>query len=129
MECSSGTYVRSLGRDLAESLGTAAVMSSLVRTAIGGFQLESSCTLEQLVEQGLPAWLLPPARAVEGLPKLVLSQAEATEIGHGRALPRVVEGDESPWAAFSEQGDLVAVLARRADGALGPTINFPPQAE
>ena len=37
IDCSGGTYVRSLGRDLAESLGTAAVMSALVRTAIGRF--------------------------------------------------------------------------------------------
>ena len=37
IECGSGTYVRSLGRDLAASLGTAAVMSALVRTAIGAF--------------------------------------------------------------------------------------------
>ena len=42
IECGSGTYVRSLGRDLAESLGTAAVMSRLTRTAIGGFRVEEA---------------------------------------------------------------------------------------
>ena len=42
VECGSGTYIRSLGRDLAESLGTAAVMSALVRTAIGGFRVEEA---------------------------------------------------------------------------------------
>ena len=39
IRCGSGTYVRSLGADLAESLGTAAVMSALVRTEIGPFRL------------------------------------------------------------------------------------------
>ncbi len=42
VDCGSGTYIRSLGRDLAESLGTAAVMSGLVRTAIGKFDLEEA---------------------------------------------------------------------------------------
>jgi tRNA pseudouridine55 synthase len=42
VRCGGGTYVRSLGRDLAASLGTAAVMSELVRTAIGGFRIEQS---------------------------------------------------------------------------------------
>ena len=37
IECGGGTYVRSLGRDLAESLGTAAVMSALVRRPSGVF--------------------------------------------------------------------------------------------
>ena len=42
IECSGGTYIRSLGRDLAESLGTAAVMSALERTAIGWFRIEQA---------------------------------------------------------------------------------------
>ena len=42
VECGSGTYVRSLGRDLAETLGTAAVMSALVRTSIGSHRLEEA---------------------------------------------------------------------------------------
>ena len=42
IECGSGTYVRSLGRDLAESVGTAAVMAALVRTRIGPFTIETA---------------------------------------------------------------------------------------
>ena len=42
IECGSGTYVRSLGRDLAESLGTGAVMSALERTAIGPFRVQEA---------------------------------------------------------------------------------------
>ena len=42
VDCGSGTYIRSLGRDLAESLGTSAVMSALVRTAIGNFDLDEA---------------------------------------------------------------------------------------
>ena len=54
IECSSGTYVRSLGRDLAEQLGTGAVMSALVRTAIGSFRVEDSIDVSEVesVEPG-----------------------------------------------------------------------------
>ena len=48
IHCGSGTYVRSLGRDLAESLGTSAVMSGLVRTAIGDFTLDTAWGCEDL---------------------------------------------------------------------------------
>ena len=48
VECSGGTYIRSLGRDLAESLGTAAVMSALERTAIGGFRIEQAADPREL---------------------------------------------------------------------------------
>lgn len=46
--CGSGTYIRLLGRDLAESLGTSAVMSALVRTSIGGFVLADAVDPRQL---------------------------------------------------------------------------------
>lgn len=50
IKCSSGTYVRSLGRDIAEKLGTTAVMCSLVRTENGVFDLSSSINLKSLEE-------------------------------------------------------------------------------
>ena len=63
IRCGSGTYVRSLGRDLAESLGTAAVMSELVRTAVGPFCVEEACVLRELNRDSLARRLLPaPAR-------------------------------------------------------------------
>jgi len=48
LRCGSGTYVRSVGRDLAESLGTGAVMSELTRTAIGDFCVGDAINIEQL---------------------------------------------------------------------------------
>lgn len=53
IQCGSGTYIRSLGRDLAQYLGTSAVMSDLVRTAVGVFTLETafSLTLENITPE------------------------------------------------------------------------------
>ena len=50
MECSKGTYVRSIGRDLALKLGTFGYISSLRRTKVGSFDLSGTISLEKLEE-------------------------------------------------------------------------------
>jgi tRNA pseudouridine55 synthase len=126
IECSGGTYVRSLGRDLAESVGSAAVMSALVRTAIGHFNIANAWTLDRLNADTLGQALLPTAEAVRALPAIVLSPAEAIRIGLGQTIdtpaPDAMAHD---LAAFDDQGRLVSILRRRPDGSLGPIRNFP----
>ena len=68
IECGSGTYIRSLGRDLAESLGSAAVMSALVRTAIGSFRIEQAIDPGDLNCRNWIDHLHSPMEAVELLP-------------------------------------------------------------
>ncbi|HUY35355.1 MAG TPA: tRNA pseudouridine(55) synthase TruB [Pirellulales bacterium] len=126
IECGSGTYVRALGRDLAGSLNTAAVMSALVRTAIGDFRLEDACRPEQLTRENLPEWLSPPARAVERLASVRLTAAEATQLRRGIAIARSVDsasGDER--AAIGPDGELVAVVEVQANGRLRPARVLP----
>ena len=50
VDCSKGTYIRALARDLGEALGSGAFLSSLRRTKNGGFTLEDAVTLEQALE-------------------------------------------------------------------------------
>ena len=69
IECGSGTYIRSIGRDLGEQLGCGAVMSELVRTRIGPFSLDESTGLDDLTSESLPTQLIPPAAAVGELPR------------------------------------------------------------
>ena len=69
IECSGGTYVRSLGRDLAESLGTAAVMSALVRTAIGPWTLDTAVDPRTLTAADWQARLDPLRKALSALPR------------------------------------------------------------
>ena len=64
IECSGGTYVRSLGRDLAESLGTAAVMSALVRTAIGPWTLDTAVDPRTLTAADWQARLDPLGQGI-----------------------------------------------------------------
>jgi tRNA pseudouridine55 synthase len=134
IECSGGTYVRSLGRDLAESVGSCAVMSALVRTAIGHFQLEAGWPLERLDAITLGQALLPPAEAVRGLATRVLTSDEAARIARGQTIAALasrptdnVPTDNVPtdeFAAFDEQGRLVSILGHRDDGSLGPLRNL-----
>lgn len=122
IRCGSGTYVRSLGRDLAESLGTGAVMSGLVRTAIGKFAFEQSCTPEQVLEQGVEQFLQPVTRAVAGLVSTELSPAEIEDVRHGRSIERP-NLDAEEVAAMDDRGNLVAILVPRR-GAWGPKMVF-----
>lgn len=127
VECGSGTYVRSLGRDLAVSLGTAAVMSQLTRTAIGDFTIEEAVSLDALAPDHWTNRLLPPLRAVERLPCVTLGDVEVARIRFGQpiAVPPPVGGD-AEIAAVDHAGRLVAILVPRGPGLWGPTCNLPP---
>ncbi|MCX7426620.1 MAG: tRNA pseudouridine(55) synthase TruB [Planctomycetia bacterium] len=126
VECGGGTYVRSLGRDLAESLGTAAVMSGLTRTAVGGFSIDRAVGPGQLDKATLADHVLPAILAVPTLPRVVLSAEETTEIGHGRIIRFRPELPEAPeYAALDAAGRLAAILVPRSTG-LGPLHNLPP---
>jgi tRNA pseudouridine55 synthase len=122
IECSSGTYVRSLGRDLAELVGSAAVMSALERTAIGGFNLAESAVLEDLSAAAIPNLLIDPVQAVSELPQRTLSADELYRVQRGQFLPGEAN-DPSPVAALLPDGSLVALLELGARG-YSPTKNF-----
>ena len=128
IECGAGTYVRSLGRDLAESLSTAAVMSGLVRTAVGGFHIEDAVEPQLLSPDGWMQYLRPPVAAAEGLPRVDLSPEEAARVRQGQTIEKVArERDAEELAALDADGRLVAILAPRGAGRLGPTRTFPPE--
>jgi len=124
IDCGSGTYVRSLGRDIAAALGTAAVMSALRRTAIGSFTAETACQLHDLTAQTLEDRLLPPVRAVEHLPTVRLSPAQIEEIAHGRAIQAVPSAPGPYAAAIDASGNLLATLRTIRPGLLSPHRNF-----
>lgn len=129
MRCGSGTYVRSLGRDLAEALGTSAVMSALTRTAIGEFAVENAIDVENLDSIELAEHLCSPLLAVPHLSQITLSEAQATEIRHGRLICTSEVTTSPPkadevFAAVSSDGQLLALLCEKRPGWLGPTCNF-----
>lgn len=124
VECGSGTYIRSLGRDLAERVGTSAVMSALTRTAIGPFRLADAWTPEQLTLDGLASWLQPPLAAVPYLERLTLSAAELERVRNGLRMSHSALRLAGEVAALDENGDLRAILAAEPDGTLRPLRNL-----
>ena len=125
IRCGSGTYIRSLGRDLAECLGTGAIMSQLVRTRIGDFRLEQTISPVDLTIEKIQDHLQPPQLAVRHLPVMQLSVDQSRELSFGRT----IAGSESQeCAAVDEQGNLIAILKEKSPGLLKPHINFAPSA-
>lgn len=112
VRCGSGTYVRSLGRDIGDALATGAVMSSLVRTAVGSFTLDQACDPAALTADGWHTHLLPARRAVEHLPAITVSADEIESLATGRPLHREPGrlAASPAYAALDAAGNLIAVL-------------------
>jgi tRNA pseudouridine55 synthase len=124
MCCGSGTYVRSLGRDLARAVGTEAVMSALRREAIGPFAAEAALRVEVLTETTIRELLLPPTLALGEMPRIVVTPEEQQRLGYGQAIVGRAIRQPSELAAVNAAGQLLAVLAPDGLGNWKPTKNF-----
>jgi tRNA pseudouridine55 synthase len=117
VECSSGTYVRTLAADLGVLLGGGAHLRNLRRTEVGDFSVEGAVTLEALEASptGSDA-VLEPVSALPGMARAVVDQELAAAVRHGKVLPadvlRAATGTSAgpgPWAVLSEDGQVLAV--------------------
>ncbi|MFC7580878.1 tRNA pseudouridine(55) synthase TruB [Schaalia naturae] len=124
VECSSGTYVRALARDIGSALGTGAHLTRLRRTEVGSFTLSDAETLAELtarVERGEALPLIGLDTAVRAMfPDLVLDEDEAIRFSHGQAPrrdPAALEAlrgsaGEGPVGVLAPDGATVLGLAR-----------------
>ncbi|MEM7797144.1 MAG: tRNA pseudouridine(55) synthase TruB [Cyanobacteria bacterium P01_C01_bin.118] len=71
--CGTGTYIRSIARDLGQRLGVGGTLASLLRTQSSGFTLDTSVTFETVAKQTTHPALIAPAEAMGHLPEVVLS--------------------------------------------------------
>ncbi len=128
--CGKGTYVRTLGRDIAKSLGSDTVMTALQRTSIGEFSIDSAVTLEQIEQDSLESILVDARSMVTTLPTTELNEAEIEKLRHGKRLSPIawnVAESDAEIAATNEAGQLLAILERKSDAEFGSKINFVPQ--
>jgi tRNA pseudouridine55 synthase len=117
VECSSGTYVRSLAADLGAALGGGAHLRRLRRTAVGSFTEAEARSLDDLL-------VLPPPVAVRDLPSVVVGPELAREVAHGKVLEvdhLGVVGD-GPWAVLDSQEALLAVYQPHKPGTVKPAV-------
>jgi tRNA pseudouridine55 synthase len=126
-----GTYIRALARDLGEALGTFAHIVALRRLAVGPFRAEGAISLEKLAALGHSAaasgHLLPIETALDDIPALALSEAEAHRLRCGQAVTPLRPDDRARIDQLGEGatvqavtgGKLVAV-AEISAGAIRP---------
>jgi len=118
VECSSGTYVRSLAADLGHALGGGAHLRALRRTRIGSFGENEAHPVDTLV-------LRPAAVALRDMPSTSIDASTAAAVAHGKVLTRGVLGIEGdgPWAVLDEAGTLLAVYEPTdKDDAVKPAV-------
>ena len=123
VDCSSGTYVRTLAADLGAALGGGAHLRSLRRTAIGPFTAGRAAPLEE-------AALLPPSEAVSFLDRVAVGADVAELVRRGRRLVRagqeVAFPGEGPWAVVEvATGDLLAVYRLAGEQAVPDVVLAP----
>ena len=114
VECSSGTYVRALARDLGAALGTGGHLTALRRTRVGPFTLADAVTLDELAAGMRVLDLTTAARRCFRV--RVLSEPEVVAVRHGRSVAPGAAGAE-PVAAVGPDGRVVALLVDRQAGA------------
>ena len=119
VDCSSGTYIRSLAADLGRALGGGAHLRSLRRTAVGGYRLSDAGSIES-------PNLLPVSAAVRHLAAADVDDETAVLVGHGRILTPEQLGvtGAGPWAVCDAAGELLAVYETHPKGAK-PSVVIP----
>jgi tRNA pseudouridine55 synthase len=134
VDCSSGTYVRSLAADLGHALGGGAHLRNLRRTAIGSFDLSAARPLEQIE-------VLEPREALRDYPAVIVRGETADSARHGSVLtleelgvpnavlpPQkgigipVAEPAEGPWAVLDPEGRLLGLYESHREGKAKPAV-------
>ncbi len=86
VDCSKGTYIRSLCRDIGEALGCGATMTELIRTATGGFDIKDAVSLDDLTRENITEFILPEETALKYLPEVFVTEKQAVRFSNGGQL-------------------------------------------
>lgn len=111
VDCSKGTYVRTLAYDLAKELGYPGVMSSLTRTKSGGFELDQTLSLTDIQDameaQIMNRYVYPMDYALQNYPHLELTEAQWKKVQNGGWLSGL--NTQEPEIALTYQGEVKAL--------------------
>jgi tRNA pseudouridine55 synthase len=125
VDCSSGTYVRALARDLGVALGVGGHLTALRRTRIGAFDVSEAASADDLTTAELAA---PGSVATRVLGSLDVSAEEARDLRHGKRLTGAAARlARSPAAAIAPDGTLVGIVDKRGDDVKS-VMNMPEEA-
>lgn len=124
IECGSGTYVRSLGRDIGARVGSAAIMTALQRTAIGSFSVANAVSAMDLNAHSISQHLLPVDHCLDSLERVVINDAQARGLIDAQPLHLPSHADFDRVIAVDRKDRVLAVLHRRDENIFTPKINF-----
>jgi len=131
IDCSSGTYIRALARDLGYALGVGGHLTALRRTRIGGYNIADALQLDQLNADDLN--ILPSKDAARAqFDSRELNDQEVIDLRHGKRLKlgeivTATSAKDRSIAAFGPDGSLVAMLTN-SDGQLKSSVVFQEEA-
>lgn len=126
VDCSKGTYIRTLCQDIGEALGCGAHMAGLTRTRSGQFQIENSITLEEVeqrIMQGDAGFIHSIAEALPGYPKIVVAERNAWRIRNGIAAEVAGLEEGKSYCIYDEKGALLSI-STQTDGKLKMDKSF-----
>lgn len=116
VECSRGTYVRAIARDVGEAIGVGGHLRSLRRFGVGAFRAEDAFPLsEYMARDEIEPRLLPPESAVAHLVQAEVDDEGAEALRHGRPISWGGEETDGPIALISA-GRLIGIAEKREDG-------------
>ena len=108
--CGSGTYLRSLARDLGEALGVGGYLGQLTRTAYGGLRVESAVRLDELDDlDAVQRHLLPAEAVLPEMQPVRLTAEQEAQVRQGRPVRVLPEPRPGPLRAHDDRGRLVAL--------------------
>lgn len=121
IDCSKGTYIRTLCEDIGAELGCGAYMNSLVRTKSGRFTIEKSYTTEEIVKisevGGLEDIIIPVPELFHDFSKIILSAEEAARVVNGARIRKEGLQDKACYRLFAPDGKFLSV-SEYEDGVL-----------
>ena len=127
IQCGSGTYIRSIGRDVGIALGSGAVMTALNRSAIGSFDLATAISTQNIDANNLNNKLISPLAAFPGCQSKTLDVEQIAKLKNGHVFAASeLECDNNceRIIGLDQQDNLLAVFGPHKTGTFKPELNF-----
>ena len=122
VHCSKGTYIRTLCKDIGEALGCGGCMASLRRVGAGGYTVEESVPLQQLLDSDAPEQYLRPVDSMfTQYPAVTLTAKQETRCRNGNSFS--VTMAPGTYRAYGEKGEFLA-LSKVEDGVMSTIKSF-----
>ncbi|MFL6077536.1 MAG: tRNA pseudouridine(55) synthase TruB [Mycobacteriales bacterium] len=121
VECSSGTYVRALARDLGGTLGVGGHLTALRRTRVGPYTLDQACGLDELAALADPVTISLSSAVESAFPRRDVTAPEARYLSHGGRLPAA--GIGGTYGVFAPDGTAIALVEESGEEAR-PVVVF-----